>query len=79
MAAEVVAEGIETEAELDTLRESLGLQVGQSGPWIGPLRRLLKASSAESSVSIEGYSVPEREAIAIVSGPKTADAQREPK
>lgn len=61
-------------AELDTLRESLGLRIGQSGPWLGSLRRLVKASSAESSVSIEGYSVPEREAIAIVSGPKTAAA-----
>ncbi len=61
-------------AELDILRESLGTRVGQGGPWLGSLRRLVKATSAESSVSIEGYSVPEREAVPIVSGPKTADA-----
>ena len=61
-------------AELDTLRESLGLRVGDGGPWLGSLRRLVKASSAESSVSIEGFTVPEREAVAIVSAPKSADA-----
>jgi Fic family protein len=60
-------------AEVDALREALGLRVGTPSPWLGSLRRLAKASSAESSVSIEGFSVPEREAVAIVSGPKSPD------
>jgi Fic family protein len=54
--------------DLDQLREALGLRVGQAGPWLGTLRRLVKASSVESSTSIEGFSVSRDEAIAIVSG-----------
>src|SRR5437764_83994 len=57
--------------ELDQLREALGLRVGQAGPWLGTLRRLVKASSVESSTSIEGFSVSRDEAIAIVSGEET--------
>jgi len=63
--------------ELDALRKSLGLRVGGGGLWLGSLRRLVRASSAESSVSIEGYSVPEREAVAIVSEPNSADVTDE--
>ena len=63
--------------ELDGLRDALGGRVGSPSPWLGSLRRLLKASSAESSVSIEGYSVAQHEAVAIVSGPKRADAADE--
>lgn len=54
--------------ELDRLRAALGEQVGHAGLWLGTLRRLAQASSVESSVSIEGYRVPEGEAVAIVSG-----------
>ncbi len=61
-------------ADLDALRESLGVRVGSPSPWLGSLRRLARASSAESSISIEGYSVPEREAVAIVSGPRSPAA-----
>jgi Fic family protein len=57
--------------ELDQLRVTLGSRVGQAGPWLGTLRRLVKASSVESSTSIEGFSVPQDEAIAIVSGDET--------
>ena len=60
-------------AELDALRQALGSRVQTSSPWLGTLRRLVKAASAESSVSIEGYSVPEREALAIVDDPTSAD------
>ncbi|MBA2460681.1 MAG: Fic family protein [Actinobacteria bacterium] len=42
--------------ELDALRETLGLRAGISSPWIGTLRRLVGASSVESSIAIEGYS-----------------------
>src|SRR5680860_291731 len=57
--------------ELDRLRRALGLQVGQAGPWLGTLRRLVRASSVESSTSIEGFHVPQDEAIAIVGGEET--------
>ena len=63
--------------ELDALREELGRRVGGGGLWLGTLRRLVMATSAESSISIEGYSVPERDAVAIVSGPKGPDASDE--
>src|SRR5690349_18844766 len=55
-------------AELDQLRERLGHQVGAAGPWLGTLRRVLQASSIESSTSIEGFHVSADEAVAIVSG-----------
>jgi Fic family protein len=42
--------------ELDALRELLGIRAGISSPWIGTLRRLVGASSVESSIAIEGYS-----------------------
>jgi Fic/DOC family len=58
--------------ELDELRAALGSRVGQAGRWLGTLRRLVKASSVESSTSIEGFSVPQDEAIAIVGGDETA-------
>jgi len=63
--------------ELDALRQELGRRVGGGGLWLGTLRRLVMATSAESSISIEGYSVPERDAVAIVGGPRGADASDE--
>ena len=54
--------------ELDQLRERLGHQVGAGGLWLGSLRRILQASSIESSTSIEGFHVSADEALAIVSG-----------
>ena len=63
--------------KLDALRQELRRRVGGGGLWLGTLRRLVMATSAESSISIEGYSVPERDAVAIVSGPKGADASDE--
>ena len=58
--------------ELDGLRARLGHEVSSPGPWLGTLRRLARASAVESSVSIEGYRVPEGEALAIVSQPEAA-------
>lgn len=54
--------------ELDRQREALGEQVKQVTPWMGTLRRAVRASSIESSTSIEGYSVEPAEAIALTSG-----------
>jgi Fic family protein len=54
--------------ELDELRAALGDATGVSGPWLGRLRRQVRASSVESSVSIEGFVVPEGEATGLVAG-----------
>ena len=52
--------------ELDRLRALLHHETVNPSPWLGTLRRLMKAASVESSVSIEGYTVPEGEALTIV-------------
>src|SRR5665811_873318 len=52
-------------AELDRLRESLGRRVGEPAGWMGTLRRSVRARSAEGSISIEGFHVPEDEVLAV--------------
>ena len=59
--------------ELDELRTRLGDQAGIAGPWLGGLRRRWRASSAESSIEIEGFHVPEGERIAVASGDDPPD------
>lgn len=60
-------------AELDRLRERLGDAAGIAGPWLGGLRRQWRASSAESSIEIEGFHVPERERLAVAGGGEVPD------
>jgi Fic family protein len=60
-------------AELDELRRRLGEGSGVPMPWLGQLRRHVKASAARSSVSIEGYDVPEDQAVAITAGQRVED------
>jgi Fic family protein len=60
-------------ADLDELRTRLGDQVGIAGPWLGSLRRQWRASSAESSIEIEGFHVPADEMIAVASGDTPPD------
>lgn len=65
--------------ELDGLRERLGDTTGVSGPWLGHLRRRVRASTMHSSVSIEGFHVPAEEGPGIVSGeavPQPGDTDR---
>ncbi len=59
--------------ELDELRKRLGDQAGIAGPWLGSLRRRWRASSAESSIEIEGFHVPADETIAVTSGAEPLD------
>lgn len=54
--------------ELDELRRRLGDEAGIAGPWLGTLRRHWRAASAESSIEIEGFRVPEGERLAVASG-----------
>lgn len=60
-------------SELDELRKRLGDQAGVAGPWLGSLRRQWRASSATSSIEIEGFRVPTEERIALTSGDEPAD------
>ncbi len=59
--------------ELDELRTRLSGAIGAPGPWLGQLRRQVRASTIERSVSIEGFTVPPDEAAAIVSGEQQPD------
>lgn len=60
-------------AELDRLRERLGTSAGTAGPWLGSLRRQMRAATAESSIEIEGFSVPEGEQVPLAGGEGTPD------
>jgi Fic family protein len=60
--------------DLDERRAVLGARVGTPTPWIGTLRRQVRAESAESSIAIEGFSVPATEIAALVSGQAVPDA-----
>lgn len=43
-------------------------------PWLGQLRRHVKASTARSSVSIEGYEISEGESVAVTFGERLDDS-----
>jgi Fic family protein len=64
-------------AVFDHLAEELGARARSAGPWLGSLRRQWRASAAESSIEIEGYSVPSEERVAIASGAEPADPNDE--
>lgn len=63
--------------ELDELRHGLGREISNPSPWLGSLRRLVKAASVESSTSIEGFALAQDEAVAIVSGEELAGPEDE--
>jgi Fic family protein len=54
--------------ELDQLRGRLGEGSRAAGRWLGSLRRQWRAASAESSIEIEGFRVPEDDRVAVASG-----------
>ena len=58
---------------LGDLRRQLGAEVSTRTRWIGSLRRQVRASSIESSTSIEGFSVSPDEALALTSGRRVPD------
>ena len=64
-------------AELDLLRRRLGAEAGGAGLWLGSLRRQVRASSAESSISIEGFHVPEDAAAKLVAGEELPGSEDE--
>jgi Fic family protein len=63
--------------ELDELRRRLGEWTSERGPWLGQLRRQVRASTVESSVSIEGFTVPAGKAAALVAGDEQPAADDE--
>lgn len=62
---------------LDELREKLGKQDDSFGPWMGTLRREIKAMSVESSTSIEGFKVSHNDAIGVVEGREIEPGDRD--
>ncbi len=63
--------------ELAKLRAELGSEVKTRSRWMGGLRREVRASSIESSTSIEGFSVSPEEALALVDNRDVADHSQE--
>ncbi len=60
---------VERLVTLDELRRQLGERAGGVPmPWLGQLRRHVKAASARGSVSIEGYEVSEAQSVALAGG-----------
>jgi Fic family protein len=61
-------------AALDELRRRLGdCAGGVPMPWLGQLRRHVKAAAARSSVAIEGYDVSERDSVTLATGEHADD------
>lgn len=63
--------------ELEELRGRLGRESARPVPWMGTLRRLVRAASVESSTSIEGFSVSHEDALVILDGGARADSADE--
>lgn len=59
--------------ELHLVGTKLGREVATRSRWLGSLRRQVRASSVESSTSIEGFTVSPDEALALTSGRLTPD------
>ncbi len=59
--------------ELDQLRTTLGQESHRPSRWMGTLRRLVQATSVESSTAIEGFHVSAEEALALVGGEEQAN------
>jgi Fic family protein len=57
----------------DALRDELGDQASVAGRWLCTLRRQWRAASAESSIEIEGFHVPEEETLAVAGGNEPTD------
>lgn len=60
-------------ADLTQLRDELGQGIARPARWMGALRREVRASSIESSTSIEGFSVSPQEALELTGDREAAD------
>jgi Fic family protein len=64
-------------ATLEELRRQLGLETGRPSPWMGSLRRSVRASAIEGSTAIEGFHVGPGVAEALTSGAEPIDGDRD--
>jgi Fic family protein len=55
-------------SELDELRAQMNRETTGSAPWMGTLRRFVRAATVSQSTSIEGFHVSDEEALSLVSG-----------
>lgn len=60
--------------ELDELRGQLNRETHRRAPWMGTLRRLVKATTIAQSTGIEGFHVSDEEALSLVTGAAHAGA-----
>ncbi len=60
--------------ELDALRTRLNRGMGVPAPWMGTLRRFVRATTISQSTGIEGFHVSDEEALSLVSGAAHAAA-----
>jgi Fic family protein len=60
--------------ELDGLRARLNRETGRPTPWMGTLRRFVRATTISQSTGIEGFHVSDEEALSLVSGAAHAAA-----
>ncbi|MBS1869481.1 MAG: Fic family protein [Actinobacteria bacterium] len=60
--------------ELDGLRARLIRETHRPAPWMGTLRRLVKATTIAQSTGIEGFHVSDDEALSLVTGSARAGA-----
>src|SRR5689334_20480262 len=63
-------------AEIQSLRQRLGAEAGRARPWVGSLRRNARASTARSSVAIEGFEVTADAARAVLGGQPAENADQ---
>jgi Fic family protein len=61
-------------AELDDLRARLVRETHRPAPWMGTLRRLVKATTIAQSTGIEGFHVSDDDALSLVTGAARAGA-----
>jgi Fic family protein len=54
--------------ELDDLRKRLTRETQAPSPWMGALRRMVRASTVAQSTGIEGFHVTDKDAVALVDG-----------
>src|SRR5215207_6898280 len=60
--------------ELDELRQRLNRETHRPAPWMGTLRRLVKATTIAQSTGIEGFHVSDAEALSLITGAAHAGA-----
>jgi Fic family protein len=61
-------------AKLDELRQQLTRETDRAAPWMGTLRRFVRATTITQSTGIEGFRVSEQDGVALANGEARARA-----